>query len=53
MSDNQYSTDKIELLRKKMIETAKIHGFSSPVTLKISQELDALLLMQIKDKNSI
>lgn len=35
-----------------MIETARIHGISSPNTLKISQELDVLLLRFIIEKNS-
>ena len=35
-----------------MIENAKIHGMSSPLTVKTNQELDALLLLLIKEKNS-
>lgn len=35
-----------------MIETARIHGFSSPETIRISQELDGLLLLLIREENS-
>lgn len=35
--------DAIEKKRKKMMKYAKIHGFSSPKTVKCSQELDKLL----------
>lgn len=52
MKSAQSLTNKIESLRKIMIETARIHGFSSPNTVKISQELDVLLLLLIREKNS-
>lgn len=45
-------TTKIESLRNVMIETARTHGFTSPETIKISQELDSLLLIKIREKNS-
>ena len=52
MTTTQSVTTKIESLRKLMIETARIYGFTSPNTIKISQELDTLLLLMISQKNS-
>lgn len=52
MTTYQSLTNKIESLRKLMIETARIHGHTSPKTIKISQELDMLLLLIIIEKNS-
>lgn len=48
----QLITKQIEDLRKRMIDSAKINGLHSPITVKISQDLDALLLLLIKEKNS-
>jgi len=52
MDTTQSLTNKIESLRKLMIENARVHGMSSPITVKTSQELDALLLILIKENNS-
>ncbi|MGQ4668616.1 aspartyl-phosphate phosphatase Spo0E family protein [Metabacillus halosaccharovorans] len=52
MTTNQSLNIKIESLRKLMIETARIHGFSSPSTVKVSQELDELLLLLIREQNT-
>lgn len=45
MSSNQGLTEKIEYLRKQMIEIGMKNGLNSPVTVKISQELDMLLMV--------
>ncbi|RFU69377.1 aspartyl-phosphate phosphatase Spo0E family protein [Peribacillus saganii] len=38
--------DIIELHRIKMIEAGVTYGLSAPITIKLSQELDALLNMK-------
>ncbi|PMC36654.1 hypothetical protein CJ195_14575 [Bacillus sp. UMB0899] len=48
MDTNQCLTKKIEYLRKKMIETGLKNGLTCPTTVKISQELDVLLMTYIK-----
>ena len=52
MTLDQPLIDKIEYLRKQMIETGLKHGLNSPATIKISQELDTLLVSYIKEKSS-
>ncbi|PMC34573.1 hypothetical protein CJ195_22440 [Bacillus sp. UMB0899] len=52
MTLNQPLIDKIEYLRNQMIETGLKHGLSSPATIKISQELDALLMSYLKEISS-
>ncbi|MBD1380614.1 aspartyl-phosphate phosphatase Spo0E family protein [Metabacillus arenae] len=43
---------EIEKKRKILIEAARQYGLSSPITLKRSQELDALLFQQQKETHS-
>ncbi|WP_273125707.1 aspartyl-phosphate phosphatase Spo0E family protein [Metabacillus sp. HB246100] len=43
--------NEIEQKRKHLIKTAKIHGMNSHETIQCSQELDVLLLQQIKKTN--
>ncbi|MFC0275007.1 aspartyl-phosphate phosphatase Spo0E family protein [Metabacillus herbersteinensis] len=42
-------SNEIEYKRKNLIQVAKEHGINAEITLKCSQELDMLLLKQIRE----
>ena len=42
----------IEKKRKKMIHLADVYGYTSPKTIKCSQELDKLINIQLKIKKT-
>lgn len=42
-------SNEIEYKRKDLIQVAKKHGINADITLKCSQELDMLLLKQIRE----
>ncbi|AZB44787.1 aspartyl-phosphate phosphatase Spo0E family protein [Bacillus sp. FJAT-42376] len=44
--------NEIESKRKNLIDLAQKHGINSDATLKCSQELDHLLLQEIKQRHS-
>lgn len=41
---------EIEVLRKKMIEIAEAKGILHEDTIKVSQELDILIMQEMRDK---
>ncbi len=41
---------QIDLKREEMLKTAKIYGMRSEKTLKISEELDQLIIMYLSNK---
>ncbi|MFB7639635.1 aspartyl-phosphate phosphatase Spo0E family protein [Peribacillus butanolivorans] len=45
--------NKIETMRKELINTALKHGFTSPKTLHLSQELDKLLNILVHEQESL
>ncbi|KRF67202.1 hypothetical protein ASG99_16355 [Bacillus sp. Soil768D1] len=45
--------NKIETMRKELINTALKHGFTLPKTLHLSQELDKLLNILVHEQESL
>lgn len=44
--------EEIEILRKKMIETANEKGFRNRETIRLSQQLDKLMNEQLRNKEN-
>ncbi len=45
---NNHLENRIERLKKKMIQSGKENGLNHPLTVKLSQDLDKLINKQMK-----